>query len=138
MSKKEIFFSKTHKKEFVELLEQANLDKCALSSMSELERRQVAFLYLIALYQEEYKRYEGCKFYVEDFGELSLDGPTYLLEENYVSLSQYDHEVMLSIAMQILKQTCLKNKRETLQPHLQEPFKMAVSISEDTLINYIV
>ncbi|MEG0013272.1 MAG: hypothetical protein RR618_03990 [Cellulosilyticaceae bacterium] len=138
MSKEEMFFSKSHKKEFLELLEQANLEEHPRQRKSQLEYRQVAFLYLIALYQEEYKRYEGCKFYIEDLGELSLDGPVYLLEERYISLKEYDHEIMLDLAINILKKMPLQRRCEGLSPHLQEPLKIAISLSEGTLINNIV
>lgn len=138
MSKEEMFFSKSHQKEFLELLEQANLEEHPQWRKSQLEYRQVAFLYLIALYQEEYKRYEGCKFYIEDLGELSLDGPVYLLDERSISLKAYDHEMMLDLAMQILRETPMQSEIEGLPPHLQEPLKIAISLSEGTLIKDIV
>ena len=87
------FKNKAHQLEFEQLMEQSDL---------ELNRRQVAFLYLVAMYQEAYERYEGMKFYVEVYEEMSIDGPVYLLEEQ-VNLEDFAHEKILKVAKDILK-----------------------------------
>lgn len=138
MSKAITFFSKQHKEEFKELLEQAHLESAFSSSTSQLEHKQIAFLYLIACYQEEYKRYEGCKFYVEDLGELSLEGPLYLLEEKYITLKQYDHEIMLGLAKKILEGTLLETEYEGCSPKLLELLKVALRLSKGDWTNYLL
>lgn len=87
------FKNTQHEQAFIELIEQGEL---------ELSRKQIAFLYLIAMYQEDYEHYEGMKFYVEVYEEISIDGPVYLLEDS-VKLEDFAHEKMLKVAKAILR-----------------------------------
>lgn len=100
------FKDQKHEENFYSLLEQAELlglEKRGerFESLSEqmkilhfednIEKKQVAFLYLIALYQDDFITYEGMPFYVEVYEEISLDGPVYLLDEK-VGKPTYEHE----------------------------------------------
>lgn len=120
-----IFFSKQHKEEFRELLSQADMIHKKNEDLKELERRQKAFLYILALYQDAYLLYEGCKFYVEDFGELSIDGPVYLLDIEELSQAKEDHEIMLRIGMQLMQG---KEKLEEIPIHLQPIISEAIKL----------
>ena len=96
------FKNKQHEQAFIELIEQGELEVSNDKEQDELIRRQIAFLYLIGIYQEDYECYEGMKFYVEVYEEISIDGPVYLLEER-VKLEDFAHEKMLKVAKAILK-----------------------------------
>ncbi|MHC1750237.1 MAG: hypothetical protein AB9856_18370 [Cellulosilyticaceae bacterium] len=91
-----------HEAEFKELLEQGEINEATVEYSDDLTRRQILFLYLIAMYQEDYLKNEGCKFYLEAYEELEIGGPTYLLEDE-ITLSKAPHEAMLKVAKQILK-----------------------------------
>ena len=69
------FKNKIHEEAFNELITQSEGELSVYEIQDEQKRRQVAFLYLIAMYQEEYECYEGMKFYVEVYEEISIDGP---------------------------------------------------------------
>lgn len=96
------FKNRVHQLEFEQLMEQSELETDRLHEASGLVRRQVAFLYLVAMYQEAYERYEGMKFYVEVYEEMSIDGPVYLLEDQ-VKLENFAHEKILKVAKDILR-----------------------------------
>lgn len=91
-----------HKKAFFEMIESMYLSEAELKKPSTLLKRQLAFSYLIALYQEDYAEYEGDIFYLEMGEELSLGGPTYLLDERYGKRTK-DYEKIIPIACRILK-----------------------------------
>lgn len=98
------FRDNKHEEAFYELIEQSEITDREVkeSKVGSLIRRQLAFLYLIALYQEDFKRYEGMKFYIEVYEEMSIDGPVYLLDEA-VKLGDYPHEKMLKVAKDLLR-----------------------------------
>ena len=101
--KKEILFKdKSHEEAYQNFIEEMYLSEEELYHPSSLLKRQQGFAYLLALYQEAYKQYEGEAFYIEAGEELSLGGPTYLLEEK-IGQSNYPHEKMLFLASNILK-----------------------------------
>lgn len=91
-----------HKEAYQDLIEQMYLSQEELDHPTNLLRRQQAFCYLIAIYQEDYEKYEGHQFYIEWGEELSIDGPIYLLEEQ-IGERKYNHEKILLPACQILK-----------------------------------
>lgn len=93
---------KKHKEAFKALLEQAKFKEEQLWQLSDEERRQFAFLYLLALYQKEYLQYEGEAFYIEDMGELELGGPTYLFDLEEVEMNR-PHERMILAAKRLLQ-----------------------------------
>lgn len=100
---KEICFKNlTHKQAFYTFLEEMYLSEEEMNRPSTILKRQLGFVYLLALNQEAYKQYEGDIFYIEVGEELSLGGPTYLLEEG-IGTRQYAHEQMLLLASSILK-----------------------------------
>lgn len=100
---KEICFKDLkHKQAFFTLLEEMYLSEEEMNSPSTLLKRQLGFVYLLALNQEVYEQYEGEIFYIEAGEELSLGGPTYLLEEG-VGTRRYPHEQMLLLASSLLK-----------------------------------
>lgn len=96
------FKNKIHEEAFNELITQSEGELSVHESQDEQKRRQVALLYLIAMYQEEYERYEGMKFYVEVYEEISIDGPVYLLED-CIKLEDFAHEKILKAAKDILR-----------------------------------
>lgn len=101
--KKEILFKdKSHEEAYQTFIEEMYLSEEELYHPSSLLKRQQGFVYLLALYQEAYKQYEGEAFYIEAGEELSLGGPTYLLEEK-IGQSNYPHEKMLFLASRILR-----------------------------------
>ena len=101
--KKEILFKdKSHEEAYQNFIEEMYLSEEELYHPSSLLKRQQGFVYLLALYQEAYKQYEGEAFYIEAGEELSLGGPTYLLEEK-IGQSNYPHEKMLFLASRILR-----------------------------------
>nr|WP_302596678.1 hypothetical protein [uncultured Cellulosilyticum sp.] len=94
-----------HQAAFHDLLKQMDLSTKALKTPSQLLRRQLAFIYLIAYYQEDYKKYEGEAFYIEpDYDDIhfSIGGPTYLLE-NQIGTRRYGHEIILEAAKAVLE-----------------------------------
>ncbi len=97
-----IFQDSKHEQAYHRFLHEAGLTQQELEVPSPLLRRQLAFLYLIALFQEDYIYYEGEVFYIEAYDELSLGGPTYLLEED-IGEGDYPHEKILRVAKHILK-----------------------------------
>ena len=97
-----LFKDDKHESAYRQLLEEADLTDTALQQPTLLLRRQLAFLYLIALFQEDYIHYEGEAFYVEAYEELSLGGPTYLLE-TCMGEANYPHEQILDIAKKLLQ-----------------------------------
>lgn len=96
------FQDSKHEQAFRVFLEEANYTPKELEVPSPLVRRQLAFLYLIALFQEDYIYYEGQGFYIEAYEEISLGGPTYLLEDD-IGEGNYPHEKILVVAKCILK-----------------------------------
>lgn len=96
------FKNKAHEEAFETLLKQSEGELYVHGMQDQQKRKQVAFLYLIALYQEDYERYERSRFSVEAYEELSLDGPVYLLED-HIQLKDFPHERMLSVAKDILR-----------------------------------
>lgn len=119
------------------LLEEAYLegDKIVASALVEgdsLLKRQLAFLYMIAYYQEDYYQYEGETFYIECFEALEIGGPTYLLEEEVVLRDEYPHEKVLSIAKTILLGKKLeKNKEIKNDTVLEELYQNALKIASN-------
>ncbi len=97
-----IFKDHHHEDAYNHLIEEADLTEIELKQPSALLRRQLAFLYLIALFQDDYIHYEGEAFYVEAYEELSLGGPTYLLEA-CMGEGTYPHEQILYIAKKLLQ-----------------------------------
>ena len=97
-----IFKNHEHERAYNQLIQEADLTDTELRQPTALLRRQLAFLYLIALFQEDYIHYEGEAFYVEAYEELSLGGPTYLLE-TCMAEETYPHEQILCIAKKLLQ-----------------------------------
>lgn len=101
------FLTAWHKANFIHLLEEAYLDSEKMIASSFIEgdsllKRQLAFLYMIAYYQEDYRQYEGEAFYIECFEEMEIGGPTYLLEEEVSLREDYPHEKVLHYAKALL------------------------------------
>ena len=101
--KRYYFSSKAHKEAFMEMLEDMYLSNKELEAPDKLLKKQLAFIYLIARYQEDYKQYEGDTFYIEYGEELSLGGPTYLLDERYGERKR-PYECIVPIAANLLKE----------------------------------
>lgn len=97
-----LFKDNKHERAYNQLIEEADLTDTELRQPSALLRRQLAFLYLIALFQEDYIHYEGEAFCVEAYEELSLGGPTYLLDPS-IGQGTYPHEQILDIAKKLLQ-----------------------------------
>lgn len=94
-----------HQAAFDDLLKQMDLSPETLRMPSPLLRRQLAFIYLIAYYQEDYKKYEGEAFYIEpDYDDIhfSIGGPTYLLDSQ-IGTRRYAHEIILEAAKAVLE-----------------------------------
>ncbi|MEF9960415.1 MAG: hypothetical protein RR448_06525 [Niameybacter sp.] len=95
----EYFKDAQHREAFCELLEQAEVIAAGEVEVGQLKKikasdllsRQIAFFYLIALYQRDIETYEGIPFYVEVYEEISLDGPVYLLDEK-IGIPVHDYE----------------------------------------------
>lgn len=103
-SNKEILFKDMyHKKAYQTFIEEMYLSEQEMKHPSPLLKRQQGFVYLVALYQETYKQYEGEPFYIEAGEELSLGGPTYLLEGD-IGKSNQPHERILLLASYLLKE----------------------------------
>lgn len=102
LNKEILFKDKQHKKAYQTFIEEMYLAEEEMKYPSPLLKRQQGFVYLLALYQEAYKQYEGEPFYIEVGEELSLGGPTYLLEES-IGNSNYTHERILLLASCLLK-----------------------------------
>ena len=101
---KEILFKDmSHKKAYQIFIEDMYLSEKEQHHPSPLLKKQQGFVYLLALYQETYKAYEGEAFYIETGEELSLGGPTYLLEEE-IGTSTCPHERILFLARCILRE----------------------------------
>lgn len=122
------FKDQNHKQEFRELLQQADLDNKGQDDFSDLEYRQIGFLYLIAAYQAEFEEYEGCKFYVEDLDDLSLDGPVYLLEIEQLGEATHEHELMLRVGMKLLQGKLMEIDEENLPVNLYQQLTQALKI----------
>ena len=95
------FRNEKHQSAFFEMVSDMYLSDEEMSMPSSMLKRQLAFSYLIALYQEDYARYEGDIFYIEMGEELSLGGPTYLLDERYGERAR-DCEKIIPIACRLL------------------------------------
>lgn len=90
---------------FQELVGQMALSEDVYEVPSKTLKKQFAFLYLIAFYQADYKRYEGEAFYITpeyDDIHFSIGGPTYLLEEK-IGTRIYGHEIILEPAKALLE-----------------------------------
>ena len=131
--KKLYFISEYHKEAFLELVEEMYLESKELKHPSNLLKRHLAFAYLIAAYQKEYQVHEGEQFYIEVGEELSLGGPTYLLDERYGERTK-EYEWILVIALKILK-----GEISTFE-EIGDSWQMSSSIGEqeELLINQIV
>lgn len=119
------FKDANHHEAFEELLDQVDFNVDQLKDRTPLLKRQMAFIYLIAMYQEDYEIYEGCKFYLEEYEELSIDGPVYLLEDE-ITLDNYPHEKMLQVAKNLLRQEPISREQieQELQLFIDEALKM--------------
>lgn len=94
-----------HRHAFYDLLEQMELSEKTLKKPSILLRRQLAFMYLIAYYQDDYKQHEGEAFYiVPEYDDIhfSIGGPTYLLEDG-IGTKKQGYEVILEAAKAFLE-----------------------------------
>lgn len=115
-----VYKNKDHENAYKELVEQMYLSEDEIMNPAPLLKRQLAFCYLIALYQEDYEIYEGHKFYIELGEDLSLDGPTYLLEAD-IGERKYKHEQILPLASKVLKgdeiviPDCLEEDRKWIE-----------------------
>ncbi|MGL4345292.1 MAG: hypothetical protein ACRCTE_08850 [Cellulosilyticaceae bacterium] len=113
-----VFKDAMHQKHFEELVSQGE---------GELLPKQRAFLYLIAMYQEDYRHYEGAPFWVEVYEEVSIDGPVYLLEDG-VNLKKYDHERVLIYAKAILRgEDVVENQ---VEESMQDWVKIAIQLAQ--------
>lgn len=101
------FKDEIHKDYFLEMIKSMYLSEAEMNNPTVLIKQQVAFCYLIALYQKDYEKYEGDYFYVELGEELSLGGPTYLLDERYGERIR-DCEKIIPIACRLLGQEDIK------------------------------
>lgn len=122
---KEILFKDAnHEKAYQTFIEDMYLSEEELHDPSPLLRRQQGFVYLLALYQKVYEVYEGEAFYIEAGEEISLGGPTYLLEEE-IETSTFPHERILYFAKCILKgenivyDLCLEADRDYVEQALK-------------------
>ncbi len=103
------FKDEVHRKAFLELLEGMYLSADEMKLPTQLLKRQFAFAYLIALYQKDYELYEGEGFYIEIGEELSLGGPTYLMDERYGERTK-EYEKIIPIACEFLKERIYKEE----------------------------
>ncbi len=90
---------------FQELVAQMALSEAIYVAPSEGLKKQFAFIYLIAFYQADYKRYEGEAFYIApeyDDIHFSIGGPTYLFDEA-IGTRTYPHEIILEPAKALLE-----------------------------------
>jgi hypothetical protein len=125
-----LFKDQKHQEAYEKLLEEADLTHSEWEKKTELIRRQLAFFYLIALFQEDYRHYEGEAFYVEAYEEISLGGPTYLLED-CIGEGNYSHEQILFIAKELLqgKIAQVPTALEHYSPFIKEAFRLVQYIS---------
>lgn len=126
------FRNESHKKAFFEMVEAMYLSEEEIKRPSDLIKRQLTFTYLIALYQEDYAKYEGDTFYIEMGEELSLGGPTYLLEERYGERVK-DYEKIIPIAARILKGEDIEQVIEEENEAIQS-FKISIKEVIEQLI----
>ena len=121
-----VFQNAKHEQAYQTFLEEAYLTEGELGEPTALLKRQLAFLYLIALFQDDYIHYEGENFYIEAYEELSLGGPTYLLE-GHIGEGDYPHEKILSVAKNILKgeKVCVPNGLEEFIAVIHHALEMA-------------
>lgn len=104
-----VYKNEEHEAAFKTFVEEAYMTLADLDRLSDIERRQFAFLYLIAMYQEAYEKYEGERFYVEALEDITLGGPTYLLED-YIGEMNRPHERILVYAKRLLKNEPLEQE----------------------------
>lgn len=129
------FKNQIHKRAFIELLQQAEVlgqGEYDLHILSKIEKgsfvaRQIAFFYLIAMYQEELEHHEGMKFYVEVYEEISLDGPIYLLED-CIGMPRYEYEWNIQFAKKILKNETIN--LEQVPSNMRKFVEIAISICD--------
>ena len=112
------FLNEHHQQAFIDFLEEGYLEKEKnlnnnLKAYDEVLKRQLGFLYILAFYQEDYKRYEGETFYIEGIEDLEIGGPVYLLEKEVILREEYPHEKMITFAKAILKGEILESKSLT-------------------------
>lgn len=105
---------------------QMHFEALVAQGEGELTPAQEAFVYLIAMAQDDYESYEGMPFYIEVFESVSIDGPVYLLED-CVDLSTYRHERILAYAKDILKGKAINLERveKGLQPWVKCAYGMS-------------
>lgn len=106
------FKDMAHLMRFQDLVTQMALSETVFQNPTPLLKRQLAFIYLIAYYQEDYKVYEGENFYIVpnyDDVNFSVGGPTYLLEEQ-IGVKTYSHEIILEVARALLEGQDIKEK----------------------------
>lgn len=96
------FKDQEHRLAYHQLIEEMYLTNEEIKKPSRLLKRQMAFAYLIALHQRDYEAYEGVAFYIEWGEELSVGGPTYLMEE-CIGERKHAHERIVATACKILK-----------------------------------
>lgn len=122
--------NEAHQKAFETFLDEMYLSQKEKERPSKLLRRQIAFAYLLALYEADYEKYEGEGFYFEIGEELSLGGPTYLLDPRY-GLRNKEYEKIVPIACELLKESVVDEKwiekvtkahiwTEKIKPYLEE------------------
>lgn len=132
------FTSRRHRAEFINLIKQAGLDQTWLDFQNRKLTRQVAFMYLIAAFQKDYKAYEGEKFRVTfENGKLLIEGPVYLFKEWGLGVS--DSETIFGFALTFMEQIKPELLQDILQDMNDRTFRLASNafklLKEEYLIN---
>lgn len=130
-----MFINEAHGEAFRAFLEEAYLDVDTLmkgmwEGLDSTLRRQLAFLYMVSYYQQEYKDYEGESFYVEAFEELEIGGPVYLLEEEVHLRYECPHEWVLHFAKPLLRgERVVDEQVDAIDETLHQLYTKALAIA---------
>ncbi|MGL5677798.1 MAG: hypothetical protein ACRDDX_15480 [Cellulosilyticaceae bacterium] len=130
-----MFINEAHEEAFCTFLEEAYLDvdmlmKGTWEGLDSTLRRQLAFLYMVSYYQQDYKDYEGESFYVEAFEELEIGGPVYLLEEEVHLRTECPHEWVLHFAKPLIRgERVVDEQVDNIDEIMQELYTKALTIA---------
>ena len=131
-----LFINIRHRSEFRNLMIQANMFRDDLDYSEQKTYQRIAFNYLIAAYQGDYKRDEGAKFKIVLTNNiLDIGGPVHLFGhlDDYYDLYEWreaiDSEIILGFARFILRgsQSEKGELQDILQAMEEIPLKLAMN-----------
>ena len=133
-----LFMGVRHKIEFRNFLMQANMFREDLDYSEQKTLKRLSFMYLIAAYQEYYKRDEGEKFkIVSNNDNQRIEGPVHLFDE--WELGNSDSETILGFALSILSGSkSLSDFQDIIQDMNETTFRLAVNSLKILKCEYIV